>query len=222
MPNQKHQPLTETDPAATLGDATTRLQAARDALAAAEARIAAFDLAAAQEAEETAQEAVRVADEALGTALADGDEKAITAAREHRGKATEAWSAARGRADDRRAALRALERRRDAAAAEQDNAQAAFDEAQAGWLRGELKAAQAAYAEAAERTRGAYARVRAVHFRLRVALGDAGRAMTMPDTSIRLPRIGTFPAFEDSHGTHVDAASEALKGELARLTRGGA
>lgn len=221
MPAQKHQHLTQTEHAATLHDAAARLKAARDTLAAAEERLAGFDAAPVENAAHNAQELVRLADEALADALADDDAEAATTARERAKAAIEGWNTARTRAKEAQGTKRALERRRDAAQTELDAAEAAFAEAQAGWLRAELKTAQNAYSEAASAAREAYSRVRAVHARLRMALGDAGRGMTLVDVDIRLPRIGAFAAFDAAVGAaHLDAAAEALRDEITRAGGG--
>ena len=225
-------PTTPTD--AALAAAATRLKAARDAVAAAEERMAAYDIGPDESAEANAQERVRLADEHLADALADDDETAIAAARERAEEAIAAWNTLRGRANDRRSALRALERRRDAAVAEQEAAQAAMRDAEAAYLRGELEAAEASYATAAAQARDTYCRVRAVHWELKLALGDAGKGMGLPDTNLRLPTLGEQsrllrpnpseygPLYDSATGTaHVDAATEALRAEI-EAARGGA
>ncbi len=222
-------------PADTLREAGARLKAAQEAAEAAEARIAAFDTTAAQEAEDTAQERVRVADEALADALADDDAEAITAARERRAEAITAWNTARGQTNDRRSALRALERRRGAAEAEQEAAEAAMRDALAEYLRGELETAEKAYAKAAADTREAYCRTLAVFERLKVAMGREGRGRTLGDTTIRLPSLGQCsqqlrehpeqrgPVYDSEMGSgRVGTAAEALNGELETIAGGDA
>jgi len=220
--------VVEPTPADALRDAAARLRHAREAVTEANRRIEGFDLAETQAREDTAQEALQEADEALQDALADGDEGAIEDARNRRKQATGAWNTARGAHDERKAAVKGLERRRDAAQAEQEAAVAAFTDAEVAFLQSELDRAEASYAAAAKKVRDTYCRTRALHFALRGKLGNG--APSIADATIRIPTLGPYskklrahpeqygPAFEDAHlNAHMEAAKEALKGDIEAL-----
>ena len=221
--------VVEPTPADTLRDAGARLRHAREAVTEALRRIEGFDLAEPQAREDTAQEALQEADEALQDALADQDEQAIEDARNQRKQAREVWNDARFAHDERKAALKGLERRRDAAQTALEAAEAAFTDAEVAFLQAELDRAEAAYASAARKVRDTYCRTRALHAALRGKLGNG--APSIADATIRIPTLGPYskklranpeqygPAFEDAHlNAHMEAAKETLKGDIGRLT----